>query len=225
MITRTKILFPIAATPMFVLFVLQACGGDTNNGNDASSLDGTTGNDATPDVAQQDVQNNDSSSSCPNYTGSVEFCKATFARCNACPGSVKINACQLQNLDAVCAAAGNIFSAQYASALSACATECAVDASNACEKAALADASLTTTQQKLITDYCTRCSLDAGSCSAQLGGNVVNYADPLVTSIDQKCTPDAGGPDSAACIGYGTCASGTILNALNSLPCGDAAPD
>lgn len=223
MITRTKLLFPIAATPMFVLFVLQACGGDSNNGNDASS-DGTTGNDATPDVAQDVVQGNDSST-CPSYTGSIEFCKATIDRCNACPGAVKLNSCQRQNFDQVCSAAANIFSPQYASALAACATLCDNDAGSACQKAALADASLSTTQQKLITDYCTRCSLDAGACNAQLSGQVIQYADPLVTTIDQKCTPDAGGPDSSGCLAYGTCASGTLIGALGSLPCADAASD
>src|SRR5215468_6614169 len=114
MITRTKLLLPIAATPMFVLFVLQACGGDTNVGNDASS-DVTTGGDAKPDVVAQDVvQTNDSG--CPTYTGSVEFCKAAVDRCNACPGSVKFNSCQRQNLDAVCGAVQNLFSAEYANA-------------------------------------------------------------------------------------------------------------
>ncbi|HEY2367535.1 MAG TPA: hypothetical protein VGH87_14165 [Polyangiaceae bacterium] len=222
MMTRTKLLLPIAATPMFVLFVLQACGGDSNNGNDAST-DGTTGGDATPDVAQ-DVQGNDSSA-CPTYTGSVEFCKASIARCNACPGSVNINSCQRQNLDAVCNAAGNIFSAQFASAATACETVCDSDASNACEKNALADASLTTTQQKLVTDYCTRCSTDAGACGAQLAPSIVQYSDTIVTTIDQTCAPDAGGPDSSACKGFNTCAGTQLLGALNSLPCADAASD
>lgn len=223
MIMRTKLLLPIAVAPMAVLFVLQACGGDSNNGNDAST-DGTTGGDATPDVAQ-DTQGNDSASACPTYTGSVDFCKASIARCNACPGAVKINSCQRQNLDAVCNAAGNIFSAQFASAAVACETVCDSDASNACEKNALADASLTTTQQKLVTDFCTRCSLDAGGCGAQLTANVIQYSDSLVTTIDQKCTPDAGGPDSSACLGFGNCATGQLLGALGSLPCADAASD
>ncbi|HEY2366197.1 MAG TPA: hypothetical protein VGH87_07425, partial [Polyangiaceae bacterium] len=76
--TRTKLLAPIAAAPMVVLVVLQACGGDTNNGSDAST-DGTTGSDATPDVVTQDSANDvvqTSDSGCPTYTGSVEYCKA-----------------------------------------------------------------------------------------------------------------------------------------------------
>src|SRR5256885_17135726 len=116
MSTRTKLVLPIAMTPMFVLFVLQACGGDTNNGNDASS-DGTTGSDVVKqDSATNDVQTTDAGA-CPTYTGSVEFCKAAVDRCNACPGSTKFTTCQRQNLDAVCNAAQNIFSAAFANAV------------------------------------------------------------------------------------------------------------
>jgi hypothetical protein len=221
MINRTKLLLPFAATPMFVLFVLQACGGDSNNGNDASS-DGTTGGDATPDVAQDVVQTNDSG--CPTYTGSVEFCKASIDRCNACPGAVKINACQRANLDALCNAIQNVFSTQFAAAVESCATVCDTDATDTCETAALADASLSTAQQKLVADYCARCGVNS-SCGTQLAPKVVQYADPVVNAIDQQCTPDAGGPDSGACIAYGTCASAHLQNALASLPCADAATD
>jgi len=222
---RTKLLFPIAATPMFVLFVLQACGGDSNNGNDAAT-DGTT-SDATPDVVGQDSANDvvqTDGGACPSYTGSFEFCKAAVERCNACPGAVKFNTCQKQNIDAVCNAAENIFSAQYAAAVGACATVCDTDANTSCEVAALADASLTTAQQKLVTDYCTHCGTNQ-NCGAQLGPKVLEYADPIVTAIDQGCTPDAGGPDSSACLAYGTCASGKLSAALDSIPCADASSD
>ena len=209
---------------MLVLFVLQACGGDTNNGNDASS-DGTTGNDATPDNVAKDVVQGNDSSACPTYTGSSAFCKAAVDRCNACPGSVNFNSCQRANLDAVCTAAGNVFSTQFANAVEACKTVCDTDASNACEKANIADAALSTAQQKLVNDFCTHCSIDAGGCGATLGAQIIEYADPLVTTIDQTCAPDAGGPDSSACKGFNTCASGTLLGALGSFPCADAASD
>jgi hypothetical protein len=223
MMTRTKLLFPIAATPMFVLGLLQACGGDTNVGNDASS-DVTTGNDVKADNVTQDVVPPGDGGACPTYTGSVEFCKAAVERCNACPGAVKFNSCQRQNLDAVCNAAVNVFSMQYANAVEACATVCDTDASNACERANIADASLTAAQQKLVTDYCSHCGLNAG-CAAQVGAQVIEFADPLTTTIDQQCTPDAGGPDSAACVGYGNCATTKLLGAIAALPCSDAAAD
>ncbi len=224
--TRTKILAPVAAAPMIILVALQACGGDTNNGNDAST-DGTTGTDATPDVVAQDSANDvvqTSDSGCPTYTGNVEFCKAAVEKCNACPGSTKFNTCDIQNLDAVCNAAGNVFSAAFSNAESACATVCDSDASNACQKASLADASLTNAQTKLVTDYCAHCGLNAG-CAVQTGAQIIDYADPVVTTIDGKCTPDAGGPDSSACSQFGTCATTTLLGALGSLPCADAASD
>jgi hypothetical protein len=224
--TRTKLLAPIAAVPMVVLVVLQACGGDTNNGSDAST-DGTTGSDATPDVVAQDSANDvvqTSDGGCPTYTGSVEFCKAAVAKCNACPGSTKFTTCDLQNLDAVCNAAENVFSLAFANAESACATVCDSDASNACEKAAVADASLTNAQQKLVTDYCGRCGTSTG-CAAQTAAGVVQYGDPVVTTIDQKCAPDAGGPDSSACAQFTGCAGTILLGALGSLPCADAASD
>jgi hypothetical protein len=225
MMTRTKLLLPIAATPMFVLFVLQACGGDSNNGNDASN-DVTTGSDATPDVAKDsanDVQTTDGGA-CPTYTGSVEFCKAAVDKCNACPGSTKFTTCQRQNLDAVCNAAQNIFSTAFANAAESCATLCDSDASNACQKASLADASLTTAQTKLVTDYCTHCGLDGG-CAAQTGTQIIEFGDPLATTIDQSCTPDAGGPDSSACAKYGACSTGLLFAAIGSLPCADAGTD
>lgn len=223
--TRAKLLFPIAVTPMLVLLALQACSGDDNNGTDAAA-DGTTGVDATPDVAQDggpDVQVNDSA--CPTYTGSVEFCKAAMDRCNACPGAVALNSCQRANFDALCNATQNVFSQQFASAIAACATVCDDDASSACQKASLADASLTTAQQKLVTDYCVHCSGNAGACGSQFGSQIVQYADPLVTSIDQQCAPDAGGPDSGACGAFNQCAGSTLLGALGSLPCADASAD
>jgi len=208
---------------IILLSILQACGGDTNNGTDAST-DGTTGSDALSDVAQQQdvVQGNDGG--CPTYTGNVAFCKASIDRCNACPGSLKLNSCQRQSLDALCNAVDNLFSAQYAAAVESCATICDTDASDSCQKAALADASLTTAQQKLITDYCGRCGVNQ-NCGSQLAGNVAQYADPIVTSIDQACVPDAGGPDSGACLAFGNCASGHLQSALAALPCADAASD
>jgi len=223
--TRATFLAPFAAAPMIVLVALQACGGDTNNGNDAST-DGTTGSDATPDVVAQDAGSDvvTSDSSCPTYTGSVEFCKAAVAKCNACPGSTKFTACDLQNLDAVCNATENVFSAAFANAAAACATICDSDASNACEKAAIADASLTNAQTKLVNDYCAHCGLSAG-CATQTGAQIIQYADPVVTAVDQSCAPDAGGPDSSACKQFGTCASATLFAALGSLPCADASSD
>ena len=228
MTSRTKLLALFASSPAFVLFALQACGGDTNNGNDAST-DGTTGTDATPDVVQQqdtgsDVVQTGDGGACPAYTGNVEICKAAVAKCNACPGSTKFTTCERQNLDAVCNAVGNLFSAQYAAASLACASDCDTDASNACQKAELADASLTSAQGKLVTDYCARCGATQG-CAAQAGAQIIQYGDTIVTSIDQQCVPDAGGPDSGACAKYGSCASTILLGALGSLPCADAGSD
>ncbi len=223
---RLRVLALLASGSAFTLLALQACSGD-NAGGDAGP-DATTGDASqdvvAKDVAQDVVQTNDAA--CPTYTGSVEFCKAAVARCNACPGTTSVSTCQRQNFDAVCSGIANIFSTQFQNALNACATTCDQDAETACQRAELADASLTSAQQKVATDYCSHCATDAG-CAAALAAqiNLIEIADPLATTIDNSCTPDAG-PDSGSCgVAFEGCALGILSGSVKTLPCADAAAD
>lgn len=172
------------------------------------------------------TQSNDSG--CPTYNGSVEFCQAAVARCNTCgASSLTLTSCDLANFNAVCNWANGIFSSQFQAATQACESVCDKDAESACATAALADASLSTAQQKTVTDYCTRCGMSAG-CAAQFASqlNIVEYSDTIATEID-NCTPDAGGPDASGCgFGFETCAFAVLENALtNGNPCADAGGD
>jgi len=227
--TRFRLLGTIASVSAFSLLALEACGGGDNNSNDGGQ-DATTN-----DVAQNDVVAQDSASDaaqndggvCPTYTGSSVFCKAAIAHCNTCGPGNGLNECQVQNINAVCSYFDTLFSSQYESAVSSCATACDSDASTACVRSALADASLSTDQQKLVTDYCARCGATSG-CATQASENynVIQMSDELATKVDTTCVPDAGGPDSSACVsGFGACALGIELQAIEGAPCADAGGD
>jgi hypothetical protein len=206
-----------------------ACGGD--NGNGDAGPDGTTADAAGNDAATTDASTNDATKSndgsCPTYSGSVEFCKAAIDRCNACgASSINLTACDVANLDALCNWANGIFSPQFQAAAESCANLCEADAQSSCSKAALADASLSTAQQKTATDYCAECGKNAG-CAAQFASqfNLAEYSDTVAAALD-KCTPDAGGPDSGACgVGYFGCAFAALTTALAGNPCADAGGD
>jgi hypothetical protein len=225
---RWKVLGAMAAAWSVSMLALQACGGDDKVGGDAGP-DGTAGDVTNPDVADVAIDSPPiDAAACPSYSGSVAFCKAVVARCAACGATAtNFTACQLQNFDALCAWVDGVFSPQVQSASQSCATICDQTASNACISGALADASLSTAQDKTVTDYCARCALDAG-CAAQTAAaiNIVDLSDTLAATIDTQCTPDAGGPDSSACgAAYQLCAGQIITGALNSSPCSDAGGD
>jgi len=208
----------LAIVSAFTVFALQACGGDDNKSD--AGPDGTT-TDAASD-AGQDVQQQGDGGACPNYTGSVTLCKAAIQRCNTCgAATTKFTQCEITNIDAVCNWVNGVFSSQYQNATAACATQCDVDADTACLNAALADASLSATQQKTADDYCARCGQDAG-CAAALAKtlNLVDINDNVATQIDTSCTPDAGGPDSGACgAKYLNCYGTIVQKALGANPC------
>jgi hypothetical protein len=227
-IARLKILASLASLMTVAVLSFQACGGDSSTSD--AGPDGTTSDAAgdvmmASDTSNDVVQSNDGG--CPTYNGSVEFCQAAVARCNACGSSaVNLTSCEVTNLNAVCTWANGLFSTQYQAAMQACETVCDKDAETACAKAELADASLSTAQQKTVTDYCTRCGQSAG-CAAQFASqlNIIEYTDMIAMEID-NCTPDAGGPDSGGCgLGYESCAFGVLLNALKGDPCADAGGD
>jgi hypothetical protein len=229
-IARWKIITSLAslASVTTLAFVsLEACSGDSSSSD--GGLDGTT-NDATGDVVAADTSNDvmqSNDSGCPTYNGSVEFCTAAVARCNTCGASaISLTTCDITNLNAVCNWANGVFSNQFQAASTSCDSVCDKDAETACANAALADASLSTAQEKTVTDYCARCGEDAG-CAATFAKelNIVEYSDTIVTAMD-NCTPDAGGPDSGACgLGYVGCAFGILETALAGNPCADAGGD
>ena len=218
---KLRILTIVATVSLAAVFAVQACGGDNNNGNDAGS-DATT-NDVAIDKATNDVvQQGDGGGGCPTYTGSSGVCKALVARCQAC-GST-FSSCQTANFTTECEGLTPLLSAAYVNAVTACEAVCDSDASSACQKASLADASLTSAQQKIATDYCSVC--DAGSnCVATIESNlnVVEYSDTLAATIDSNCKPDA----AAACqlSKFGTCVLGTVIGTLPPNPCADAGTD
>ena len=220
-----KILGAIAIVSSVPVLALQACSGGDDSSTTDGGQDGTTSDSGNQDVATDSPQSSDGA--CPTYTGSIEFCQAAVSRCNACPGSTSISTCQRDNFDALCTYLNGVFSTQAQAALAACATDCDQDAETACQNAYLADASLTTAQQKAVTDYCAKCGSSAG-CAAQAekAFNFVQYSDTLANDIDTKCTPDAGGPDSSACLsGYGGCVLGIAFAAVKGAPCADAGTD
>ncbi len=140
---------------------------------------------------------------------------------------MNIDQCSLSKFDAVCNWANGIFSAQYQAAFAACATQCDQDAESACNKSALADASLSAAQQKTVDDYCARCGQNQG-CAATTASElqIVQISDTIAAQVDSKCTPDAGGPDSSACgIAYLSCYGGVAQTALAGSPCADAGGD
>lgn len=224
-LAHTKLLALVASCSAFALFALQACSGDNNNAGDGGP-DGTANDVATDTSNNKDVTQQEGGGSCPSYSGSVPFCKGAVTRCNTCgAGSVNFDTCTLANLDAVCNWANGVFSQQYQNAFESCATTCDQDAESACTKAAVADASLTSAQQKMVDDYCARCGPSQQNCAANTAQKlqVVVLSDPLAGQVDTACTPDAGGPDSSACgLGYVACYSNAVQNALGGNPCADA---
>jgi len=227
-----KLAAAVAALSSLPLLLLQACssGDDCNGGCPADGgQDGTTS-----DAAPGDANNPDSTppadgaAGCPTYNGSVAFCKAAVARCGACGAdAAALNQCQLDNFDAVCNYVNDVFSSQYQGAVESCATLCDSNAESTCQTAALADASLSSAQQKVANDYCAKCGTGNG-CAAQVAQqlSLIRLSDTLAGEVDQNCTPDAGGPDSAACGGsYGACALAVEFAALEGAPCADAGKD
>jgi len=225
-LSRWNFLAGLAIASSFSMLALQACSGGDDSSTTDSGPDGTTpGDSGNQDVATDSPQSSDAG--CPTYNGSVEFCQAAVTKCNACPGSATISTCQRDNFDALCTYLNGVFSAQAQAALAACATDCDQDAETACQNAYLADASLTSAQQKAVTDYCARCGSSVG-CAAQAekAFNFIQYSDTLANDIDTKCTPDSGGPDATACLsGYGSCVLGIAFSAVKGAPCADAGTD
>ena len=221
--TRWKVLGCVAASSVAAAFFAQACGGDSGNAD--GGPDATT-NDSQADTQTVDVAQSDGATdagSCPTYTGSAQFCTAAVARCNACGpsslGTLAQSACERAHFSTICDGYAAIFSQAVVTAETTCESICDQDASNACAKGVLADASLTTAQTKVATDYCARCS-DGGGCvtSVEQKLNLVEYSDTLANAVDTQCA-DAG------CTQFTQCLTGVILGSLPPNPCADAAAD
>ncbi len=227
---RLKLAVSLGSVSVLAFVFVQACGGDDSNTGDSGGLDSTTNDVVVTDTGAGDVKTDSPTTtdggSCPSYSGSNAFCTAALAHCASCgEGVLNLNTCQVSNFTAVCDYFAPAFSQAFANAESACSTVCDAGASNACIKASLADASLTTAQQKTATDYCARCGDGGAGCAPAIASqlNFVEISDSLVGQIDTLCTPDAGGPDSSACGGkYGACALGLLSNAISGGPCSDA---
>lgn len=214
-----KWLFVLLAPSAGTILALQACGGDDSTTGDA-------GNDVTvSDAPGSDVSQNDGGA-CPSYGGSIDICKGAVSRCQTCgAGSIDITSCEKANFDAYCNWANTIFSPQFESAFASCATQCDQDAESTCTKSILADASLSTPQQKLVDDYCAKCGTPGCAAAFAKSLNVVEFNDTLVGQMDSKCTPD-GGLDSGACtVGYQACIAAVTQAAFAGNPCGDAGGD
>jgi hypothetical protein len=83
---------------------------------------------------------------------------------------------------------------------------------------------MTTTQAKLLSDYCAVCGgNDAGACATQANNNFnfAQYSDTVAAMIDSKCVPDSG----AGCAGFLGCLFNTVGALLPPNPCADAGGD
>jgi len=222
---RLRLVAVVCLMPSFGLAVVEGCGGDnaaSDAGPDATQPDVSAGDSAPPgnDAASDATPNGDGAAGCPTYSGTSEFCKAIVTHCGAC-GNKNITACERANFTSFCDKVATAFSATFASAETTCATDCNTQA--ACIKGELAEAGLSTAQQKAATDYCTACS-DAGSaCVAQVAAqlSLAEYSDTLVNAFDTTCTPDA----SAGCgNAYAICVT-KVYDQMTAGVCSDASAD
>lgn len=198
---------------------LQACSGDSNNGD--AGPDGTSSDAAQDVVPGNDGSPMDSGGGCPTYTGSSAFCKALVSECNTCSLGSSVTSCVKANYASICEGEGTILSQAAQNAFVSCDNECG-DAASACQQAALVDASLTSAQQKVVTDYCAKCGDGGSGCpSPTLHGFIAEFSDTIVNQIDQSCIPDA----SAQCGAALFCFLGVAQANAPPDPCADAGTD
>jgi hypothetical protein len=225
-VRRSELVAGVACASWAALFAAQACGGGGDGGDDATAADVTADVTAdvvvTSDVVTEDVASIDATTpdgaDCPTYSGTSTLCKAMVAHCEACGQTMSV--CDRANFTTECEGLASAVSPAAAGAYASCASICDANAANHCQQANMADASLSSAQQKLGDDYCAVCS-DAGAfCVASIALVIAEYSDTTANAIDTACVPDA----ATGCGGFGACASATFLGTLPN-PCADAGTD
>jgi len=218
--TRWLVLGCIGSSALAAGGLLEACGGDNGTGDGGPDATSDVSTDGAPGDASTDNNVMDSTTGCPTYNGSTAFCKAAVTECNTCNLGSTLTACAQAHFTQTCEGYGGIVSQAFDNAITSCDMMCG-DASTACIQAELADASLSTAQKKVVTDYCAKCSDGGASCGGSLSQFLVQYSDNIATEVDNFCIPDA----SSQCPTALFCVLAVLQSNLPADPCKDAAAD
>jgi len=212
----------------------------TGNGNVAvdddastSTRDGSTAVDAT--ATKDSAATTDAATFDPSKVCAQEL--AYFQTCDVDPKDIT---CTATNFEAWCKEnQTKVDSEQRTRARAAClvAKNCAKNARNACIYTTYNTLTPSAAQAKLVADYCQTCEPGVATCATAhtrydeaAGPDSIDdlylaaweLADPLVTTIDQKCTGAAfadAGADAGTCARrFAICAADVYVDALPNCP-------
>lgn len=212
--------------------------GPADSGPDVTTDAPSPGPDGSADAAE-DSATESGGGGCPAYSGNVSFCQAAIQHCHTC--NDQLTACAIQNFSSYCEASAAVFNPSIVPTLAQCEQSLGCTppdgGDNPCLMQAVASATPSAAQQQVATDYCARCSIDAGSCTTDFfhvasdggtggpGALVLAFNDTIAQQIDTMCAQKAPNDAGAAnCkFDFVFCAVAVASSAVPKNPCGDAA--